>query len=61
MGDVLPFKRPKASEKHRGKSLCKNGFHKWLIKQEKGFDVREGKLITVYICERCGKTKTKAH
>lgn len=61
MGDVVPFKRPKPSEKHKGKTLCKNGFHKWIIEQDKRFDVKQGKLITVYRCERCGETKTKAH
>ena len=61
MGDVVPFKRPKPSEKHRGKTLCKNGFHKWFIEQDKRFDVKQGKLVTVYRCERCGEIKTKAH
>jgi hypothetical protein len=61
MGDILPFKRPKPSEKHKGKTLCKSGFHKWVIQQDKRFDVKEGKLVTVYRCERCGETKIKAH
>ncbi len=60
MGEVVAFKRPKPSDKHKGKTLCKNGFHKWVIQQDKQFDVRQGKLLTVYRCERCGKTKVKA-
>lgn len=60
MGDVLPFKRPKPSEKHKGKSLCKNGFHKWVVEHEKQFDVKQGKLVTVYRCQRCGQVKTRA-
>ena len=47
-------------EKHKGKTLCKSGFHKWKIKTDKKFDVKEGTLVTVYICERCGETKVEA-
>lgn len=61
MGDVIPFKKPKPSEKHKGKTLCASGFHKWVIQQDKRFDVKQGKLVTVYRCERCGEIKTKAH
>jgi hypothetical protein len=60
MGDVIPFKRPKLSEQHKGKTLCRSGFHKWEILNEKQFDVKLGKLITVYRCKRCLKTKSKA-
>lgn len=61
MSNVLPFKRPKASEKHKGKSLCREGFHKWKIVKEKQFDVKQGKLVTLYTCERCGVQKSAAH
>ncbi len=60
MGDVVQFRRPKPSEKHKGKGLCKSGFHKWEIVQEKQFDVKQGKLVTLYKCFRCGVTKTSA-
>ena len=60
MGDVVKFKKPKLSEKHKGKTLCKSGFHKWEIVQEKQFDVKRGKLVTVYQCSRCGEKKTEA-
>ena len=60
MNNVLPFKRPSPFEKHKGKTLCKSGFHKWKIKTDKKFDVKEGKLVTVYECERCGETKVEA-
>lgn len=56
MADVLPFKR--RAPKARG--LCQHGHHKWKIVNEKQFDVREGKLVTVWRCERCGKQKVKA-
>ena len=60
MGEVVPFKRPKASVKHKGNTLCKNGFHKWVIEKEKTFDVKEGKLVTSYRCKRCNATKNAA-
>jgi hypothetical protein len=60
MGDVLPFKKPKVSEKHKGNTLCRRGFHKWEIQKEKQFDVKLGRLVTVYRCRRCGKTQTKS-
>ncbi|MCP5161808.1 MAG: hypothetical protein H7A00_09095 [Hahellaceae bacterium] len=59
MGEIIPFKRPSAKERHKGKSLCVNGFHKWSIVKEKQFDVKQGKLVTLYVCERCGQTKVK--
>ena len=60
MGDVVRFRKPKASEKARGKTLCKRGFHKWVISQDKQFDTRQGRLVTVYRCTRCEATRTKA-
>ena len=60
MADILAFKKKKLSEKHKGKTLCKSGFHKWEIFKEKQFDVKQGKLVTVYKCMRCGKQKSTA-
>ncbi|CAA0094352.1 hypothetical protein [Zhongshania aliphaticivorans] len=60
MGDVLPFKR-KSSQGKTANTLCREGFHKWRVDKAKKFDVRLGKLITVYICERCGEKKITAH
>jgi len=53
MGDVIQFKRPKLSQLHKGNTLCRSGFHKWEVLDEKQFDVKQGKLITVYRCKRC--------
>ena len=61
MGEVLPFKRPKLSDKFKGKSLCREGFHKWEVLTSKQFDVKQGRLVTVYRCSRCGKQQVKAH
>jgi len=60
MGNVLPFKKKTAAEKHKGKTLCRSGFHKWKIVQEKQFDVKRGKLVTISRCQRCGKEKVEA-
>jgi len=57
MSNILPFKRPTDFEKHKGKTLCRSGFHKWEIIKDKQFDVKQGKLVTLYKCIRCGEQK----
>jgi len=61
MGKILQFKKPKPSQKHKGKTLCKSGFHKWSMETEQTFDVKQGKLVTAYTCVRCGAKKNKAN
>jgi hypothetical protein len=61
MGEVIRFKRPKAADTARGKTLCRRGFHKWVVDKERRFDVRQGCLVTVYRCSRCGTLKTRVH
>ncbi len=46
MSNVVPFKRPKLKEKHRGNTLCREGFHKWVIDKASVFDVKKGTLVT---------------
>jgi hypothetical protein len=58
--NVIKFKKKSLKEKHKGKTLCKSGFHKWQIDQSKQFDVKTGKLITLAVCQRCGARKTEA-
>ncbi len=60
MADILPFRKASLKEKHRGNTLCRHGHHKWLVDKERQFDVKQGKLVTVYRCKRCGKTRVKA-
>ena len=60
MGDVVAFKKVKAKDKHKGKTLCRNGFHKWEVVKENPFDVKQGKMVSRYRCSRCGVTKTEA-
>ena len=57
MADILKFKKKTPAEKHKGKTLCRSGFHKWKLLTEKKFDVKQGGLVTAYQCERCGKKK----
>jgi hypothetical protein len=59
MGDVVPFKRPSLQERHKGKALCRSGFHKWEPVKGTPFDVKAGKLVTRYRCTRCGATRTE--
>ena len=60
MADVIPFKQKSLKEKHKGNTLCRNGHHKWQLDRDKRFDVKQGKLVTSYTCERCGKSKNEA-
>ncbi|MCP3668777.1 MAG: hypothetical protein GY696_40885 [Gammaproteobacteria bacterium] len=59
MGDLLPFKKPRASKKHQGKTLCRHGHHKWQLEKETVFDVKQGKLVSRYTCFRCGTRKIR--
>lgn len=56
---ILAFKKPAPRDKNRGKTLCLNNFHKWQLVSERKFDVKQGKLVTLYRCQRCGKEKTE--
>ena len=59
MAEIIPFRKPKASDKPKDKTLCRSGFHKWQVDKDQVFDVRQGKLITVYRCARCGAVKNE--
>lgn len=59
MGEVIKFRRPSLKERAEGRTLCDRGFHKWKVVTEKKFDVKQGRLVTLYRCARCGKEKTE--
>jgi hypothetical protein len=59
MAEIIPFKKPKLSEKHKGKTLCRHGHHAWRVEKTSQFDVIQGALVTIYYCKRCGKQKNK--
>jgi len=60
MGEILRFKRKSASERHKGKSLCRHGHHKWDVETRAVFDVKQGRLVPRFRCARCGRTRTEA-
>lgn len=64
MADILPFRKalkakPKPAPKRPGNTLCRSGFHKWVLDNTTEFDVKRGGLVTVYRCERCGASKNE--
>jgi hypothetical protein len=61
VGEVVPFKKPTAAQQAQGKTLCRRGFHKWVVAKDSRFDSKQGRLVTLYRCVRCGATKTTAH
>jgi len=73
MADIIPFqkigtknKQPKnivadkSTGKRSGNTLCKSNFHKWKVDTNTDFAVKQGKLLTRYVCVRCGKTKNES-
>ena len=62
MNDVLPFPgrdrkrrtRDRAKARAKGRTLCGRGFHRWQTDRTTAFDVKQGRLVTVLRCERCG-------
>lgn len=61
MGEIIKFKRPKSTSRQQaeGKTLCNSGFHRWETVSERKFDVKQGELVTLLRCQRCGKEQTK--
>lgn len=60
MSNILKFKKKTPAEKHKGRPLCRSGFHKWKVVTESKFDVKQGRLVTVQQCVRCAKEKVTA-
>ena len=50
-------KARKAKTKANARGMCQHGFHKWQVVKESQFDVKKGKLVTLYRCARCKKEK----
>ena len=57
VADIIPFKKKSLKERHKGKTLCGHGFHKWQVEKESVFDSKQGRLVTRWKCCRCGQTK----
>ena len=60
MAEILPFKKMSLKERHKGKTLCRHGHHKWVVDKASQFDVKLGKLVSVFRCARCDAKKVKA-
>ena len=58
MTKILAFKKPTLQEKNKAKTLCLHNFHKWKVVSERKFDIKQGRLVTLLRCKRCGKEKT---
>ncbi len=48
------YRKQQRQGKARGATLCRSGFHKWEFDGRKQFDVKQGKLVSVQRCSRCG-------
>jgi len=59
MSNVIKFRKLDLVAKSKGKTLCNSGFHQWKIVKEKQFEVKSGKLVTVFQCKRCGVSKNQ--
>ncbi|QIB64461.1 hypothetical protein [Kineobactrum salinum] len=60
MADIIAFRKPSLKEQHKGKTLCRHGHHKWEVDKARQFDVKQGRLVTLYRCARCGKQRVRA-
>jgi hypothetical protein len=62
MADILKFRTRQqlANDRAQGRTLCRSGFHRWVLCPETRFDVHQGRLVTVERCERCGAERVTA-
>ncbi len=62
MGTVIKAEFGMAARRSKVKrsTLCANGHHNWKIETKNQFDVKQGKLVTLQRCQKCGKIKTSA-
>lgn len=56
--DLGKYKKRRRQERAKRTTLCRRGFHKWEFDPNKQFDVKQGKLISIERCIRCGATRT---
>ena len=67
MSNILRFdalqrkkkKTEKLREKAKGRTMCDNNHHKWVVEKAPRFDVKQGKLVTVERCSRCDATRKR--
>ena len=61
MGDIVSLKKYAKKTRSKANTLCNNNHHKWVVCKKQQFDVKQGKLVTVYRCARCNKQKVTTH
>ena len=52
------FRKARKKRRGQGTTLCRRGFHRWVDEPRKQFDVKQGKLVSEQVCERCGERRT---
>lgn len=57
---LAKHKKTQLQKKGKQATLCGNGFHSWGVVKDSCFDVKQGKLLTQYVCKRCGASKSEA-
>ncbi|WP_290652377.1 hypothetical protein [Aquisalimonas sp.] len=61
MADVISLqRRQRRQRKREGDTLCRAGRHKWEVVSDSRFDVKQGRLVTVRRCRRCGRERAEA-
>ncbi|HIA09403.1 MAG TPA: hypothetical protein EYN73_10130 [Chromatiaceae bacterium] len=60
MSNIVQFPDRTAKARNQGDTLCRRGFHKWVIDKQPVFDTKAGQLVTTQRCSRCGKTETRS-
>ena len=59
--NVVPLRRrQRRRKKSEGDTLCRAGRHRWEVVAESKFDVRQGRLVTLLRCSRCGHERTES-
>lgn len=56
--DIGKYRKRARKSTAQGKTLCARGFHKWADDEKKQFDVKQGRLVSIKRCIRCGEQKT---
>lgn len=57
---LAAFKKKQRAAAGKQSTLCGNGHHSWVVDKANVFDVKAGKLVTRWLCKRCGTSKVEA-
>lgn len=56
--NLAKFKKQQRQSRAKANTLCRRGFHKWVFADDKQFDVKQGKLVSIEQCKRCQVRRT---